>query len=120
MCWALRDTIDEYIDLYGTSEVQGDKLTDIEWHTVHVIKEFLEKLSMSTKACEAHKSTLNLFLPYTDYILAFFERYKVKYKDDLTFATMFNSGWKKMNKYYELTDKSPAYIAAIILYPGRK
>jgi hypothetical protein len=75
---------------------------------------------MSTKACEARESTLDLSFPCTDYILALFERYKVEYKDDLTFAIMFNSGWKKMNKYYELTDKSLAYIAAIILYPGRK
>ena len=25
-----------------------------------------------------------------------------------------------MNKYYELSDKSPAYITAIILHPSRK
>jgi hypothetical protein len=25
-----------------------------------------------------------------------------------------------MNKYYELSDKTPAYVAAIVLHPGRK
>jgi hypothetical protein len=33
---------------------------------------------------------------------------------------MFNSGWAKMDKYYKLTDKTPVYIAALVLYPSRK
>jgi hypothetical protein len=33
---------------------------------------------------------------------------------------MFNSGWKKIDKYYKLSDKTPANIAAIVLHPGRK
>jgi hypothetical protein len=35
-------------------------------------------------------------------------------------ALMFNSGWAKMEKYYNITDESPAYIAAIILDPNTK
>jgi hAT family C-terminal dimerisation region/BED zinc finger len=120
MCWALRDVIDEFIALHGTIDLLKDKLTDMEWATVRVIKDFLEKLAMSTKACESSESTLDLVLPCTDYILQIFEKHKNDYKDDPTFASMFNSGWKKMNKYYELSDKSPAYVAAIILHPSRK
>jgi len=47
---------------------------------------------MLTKACELKELTLDLSLPCTDYILALFERYKDEYKDDLTFALMFNLG----------------------------
>jgi hypothetical protein len=75
---------------------------------------------MSTKACELRELTLDLTLPCTNYILAFFKRYKNKYKNNLTFATMFNSGWKKIDKYYKLLNKTPANIAAIVLYPRRK
>jgi hypothetical protein len=75
---------------------------------------------MLTKACELRESTLDLIFPYTDYILMLFERYKNKYKNDLTFATMFNSGWKKIDKYYKLSDKTPANITAIVLYFRRK
>jgi hypothetical protein len=32
-----------------------------------------------------------------------------------TMASMFNSRWAKMEKYYNLIDESPAYIAAIVL-----
>jgi hypothetical protein len=120
MAWALRDIIDEFLNLYGDSDVIDDKLTDLEWSIVRVIKDFLEKLHMSTKACESRESTLDLSLPCTDYILSLFEKHKDIYKDDPTFATMFNSGWKKMAKYYELTDRTPVYIAAIVLHPSRK
>jgi hypothetical protein len=92
MAWALRDVINEFITLYGDSKVIDNKLTDIEWSTVRVIKDFLKKLSMSTKAYELKESTLDLSLPCTDYILSLFEKHKDAYKDDPTFATMFNSG----------------------------
>jgi len=55
--------IDEFIALHSTPDLEQDKLTDIEWHTVRVIKDFLEKLSMSTKACESAELTLNLTFP---------------------------------------------------------
>ena len=35
-------------------------------------------------------------------------------------APMFNSGWAKIDKYYQLSDSTPVYIAAIVLYPSRK
>jgi hAT family C-terminal dimerisation region len=119
-CWALRDIIDEFIELHGSNDLKKDQLTDEEWATVRVIKDFLEKLSMSTKACESRESTLDLSLPCSDYILSLFERLKTQYKDDPTFASMFNSGWAKMDKYYKLTDKTPAYVAAMVLHPSRK
>jgi len=75
---------------------------------------------MLTKAYESRESTLNLTLPSTDYILDLFKKMKTEYKDDPTFVSMFNSGWAKMDKYYKLTDKTPVYIAAMVLYPSRK
>jgi len=55
-----------------------------------------------------------------DYILSQFEKFKAEYKDDMIFSSMFNSGWAKMNKYYELSDDTPVYVAALVLYPSRK
>ncbi len=75
---------------------------------------------MSTKACKSKESTLDLSLPCTDYILSLFERLKDEYKDDPTIASMFNSGWAKMDKYYKLSDKTPVYVAAMVLHPSRK
>jgi hypothetical protein len=35
-------------------------------------------------------------------------------------APLYQNGWEKMDKYYRLTDESPAYTAAIVLHPGYK
>ena len=120
MCWMLRDVINEYITIYGTPKLKKDRLTNLDQATVRVIKDFLEKLLMLTKAYELRESTLDLSLPYTDYILSLFKRLKDEYKDDPTFALMFNSGQVKINKYYKLLDKTPVYVAAMVLYPSRK
>jgi hypothetical protein len=37
--------------------------------------------------------------------------------NDLFYAEI-NHGWIKLNKYYELTDRSAAYVAALILHPA--
>ena len=118
--WILRDAIEEFFDLYATPDLKADRLTDQEWATIRTIKDFLEKLSMSTKACESKQSTLDLTLPSTDYILSLFEKLKAEHKDNPIFSPMFNSGWSKMDKYYRLSDDTPAYIAAIVLHPSRK
>jgi hypothetical protein len=90
-CWIYRDAINEFIKLHGTADLKKDKLTNEEWATVQVIKDFLEKLLMLIKAYESKESTLDLSLPCTDYILSLFERFKTNYKDDPVFALMFNS-----------------------------
>ena len=69
---------------------------------------------------ESSVSTLDHVLPAMDYILEQFEQMKDKYRNNKTMASMFNSGWAKMEKYYNMTDESPAYVAAIILDPNAK
>ena len=120
VAWNLRDLIEEFFDIFADTEVTNDRLSDEEWAIIRTIKDFLKKLSMSTKACESKLSTLDLTLPVTDYILQQFETEKTKCKDDTIFGPMFNSGWKKMNKYYNLFDKTPVYAAALVLHPTRK
>ena len=62
------------------------------WNLRDVIKDFLEKLLMATKACKSKKLTLDLVLLLMDYILALFEKLKAKFKDNPIFSLMFNSG----------------------------
>ena len=35
-------------------------------------------------------------------------------------AAIFNSSWAKIEKYYRITDESPAYITGIVLDPNAK
>jgi hAT family protein len=55
-----------------------------------------------------------------DFILEQFEQFKERYKSDKIMGAMFNSGWAKMEKYYNMTDESPSYIVALVLDPNTK
>jgi hypothetical protein len=73
-----------------------------------------------TKALESDNSTLVDALIGIDYCLTLFKEGKDRFKDDPVLSSMFNSGWEKMEKYYKLSDRTPVYAAAIVLYPRRK
>ncbi|KAM4064711.1 transposase-like protein [Hirsutella rhossiliensis] len=75
---------------------------------------------MTTKALESSFATLDNVLLAMDFVLAQFEAGKEAHIDDPIMAPMYNSGWAKMDKYYCLTDESPAYVAAIVLHPSHK
>ena len=55
-----------------------------------------------------------------DFILELFKEGKVLFQDDLVLAPCINSGWSKLAKYYNKTTESPAYVAALVLYPAYK
>jgi hypothetical protein len=91
-CLNLQGAINDFFNQYTTADLLKDQLIDVEWDTVQKIKEFLEKLKMTTKVCESRYSTLDLVLPLMDYILAQFERFKENNQNDVIMALMFNSG----------------------------
>jgi len=84
------------------------------------IHEFLDLLLQTTLALESYNSTLDTVLPTMDFVLEQFEIFKKKHKDHTVLAPMFNLGWAKMEKYYTLTNNSPAYLATIVLNPNFK
>ena len=53
-------------------------------------------------------------------ILEYYEEWKSTYNQHPILISMVNARWKKIDKYYNLTDSSPAYIASIILDPNLK
>jgi hypothetical protein len=55
-----------------------------------------------------------------EWVLEHFERGKVEYAEDLFLLPCINMGWMKLNKYYGLTNKSPAYVSAVVLDPAQK
>lgn len=61
-------------------------------------------------------------IPAFEYLLELFERAKDEYKDELEHHYRANCqlAWQKLNDYYSLLDKSPAYLAAVILHPRYK
>ena len=116
----LRDAIDGYFNKWMEADCAGDELSAEDWTILEKIKSFLEKLKMTTKALESSFATLDHVLLAMDFVLAQFEAGKEAFADDPVMAPMYNSGWAKLDKYYRLTDESPAYVAAIVLHPSHK
>ncbi|CEJ82383.1 Putative Transposase-like protein [[Torrubiella] hemipterigena] len=117
---SLRDAIDGYFNKWIEPDCAGDELSSEDWIILGKIKSFLEKLKMTTKALESSFATLDNVLLAMDFMLAQFELGKETHRDDPIMAPMYNSGWAKLDKYYCLTDESPAYVAAIVLHPSHK
>lgn len=99
---------------------QDDKLTANEWQIAEVIRNFLKAFKETTKRLESDNSTLCDALIGIDFCLGLYETAETEYKDHPVLGPMFNTGWETMEKYYILTDRTPAYSAAIILHPSRK
>jgi hAT family C-terminal dimerisation region len=55
-----------------------------------------------------------------DFLLSKFEAARIEYADDSFMAPCINAGWAKLDTYYALTERSSAYVAAIVLSPHRK
>ena len=114
------EAIRKYVQRHITEDLAKDELTDADWSVLRDIHEFLDRLLQTTLALESHNSTLDKVLPAMDFVLEQFEVFKEKHKYHPMLGPMFDSGWAKMDKYYTLTDESPAYLAAIILNPNFK
>ena len=112
--------IKDYFESYAGDDIALDELSDSDWEVLHKVWDFLDDLNATLTALEGNTATLEKVLPSMDYILEQFEKLKEVYKDDPIMAPMVNSGWAKMEKYYTLTEESPAYVAALVLRPSRK
>jgi hypothetical protein len=116
----LYDAILAYFDQYIDDECRLDELSEDDWELLRYIQEFLESIAQTTKALESNSSTLDVVLPAIDFILSKFKEGKKEFKDHPQLSKMFNSGWSKLNKYYQLTKETPVYVAALVLNPRYK
>ena len=119
----LQEAIDEYCQEFKAElsvDHTDDILSNTDWETLTEIKGFLEKLLYSTKALESLESCIDLMLPNFEYILKIFETAKELNATNHIISPMVNSGWQKLQKYYELSDESHVYVTALILNPRRK
>ncbi|KAI9655949.1 MAG: hypothetical protein M1829_000459 [Trizodia sp. TS-e1964] len=59
-------------------------------------------------------------LPALETLLSHVELMKTEYATHKPLATSLNEAWFKLRDYYEKMDESPAYAAALMLYPRHK
>lgn len=80
----------------------------------------LKNFADATLATEGHASSIDLTLQSMDFLLYKFEQAKDRYDLDPFLGPCCNAGWKKLDKYYSMTDRTPAYSAALVLCPRFK
>jgi hypothetical protein len=95
---------------------------DQEWKDIKKLIKFLEFYRNTTQACEGRFATIDVILPTMDFLLEQLEAgwKDLIYKHDPFMHPAIKAGWKKLNKYYNLTGRSIAYTAAIVLCPTMK
>ena len=101
-------------------DLHKDLLTTEEWRTLGHIYEFLRNFHDATKATEGHQHTLEQILPTMDFLVSIFEDAIEEFKDHAFLSQSLQTGLTKLLKYWNRTQRSPAYIAAIVLDPTTK
>lgn len=126
----LKDAIELYQQEYKDDKdepLDEDLLTTNDWQELGQLLLLLKPLKTCSKAVQSdgkdcHHGSLFENLQAMDFLLSTLEDLKKKhnYLPDSHFKASINLGWKKLNKYYTLSDDTAAYRAAILLHPHFK
>lgn len=121
----LRDAIHNYQDDPGSEFDHADYLTQQDWLQLREMLALLQPLFEASERVQTQGTThgaLHDVLTTTDYCLTHLETAKNKLTntDPVTWRTSVNLGWQKLDQYYTITDRNPAYIMAVFLHPCYK
>jgi hypothetical protein len=132
----LRGAIDQFIVAaiadQGPSTPAGerldhDQLTPVDWDDLETLMKLLDPFKEVTMDLQGNirgeKMNGAIFdvLPAMDMLLQQLEVAKTAYQRQKSpFATCINLAWVKLDEYYSKTDRSPIYVASVILDPRLK
>ena len=114
----VRNAIEIYIDKNSTSE--DDRLERREWKLLEKIQKILALFKLATKAMEGHQATLTHLLPSLDFLLNTYSQALTDNREDRILSSMIRMAWAKLDKDFSATDRSPVYIAVVVLNPKCK
>ncbi|CEJ83197.1 hypothetical protein VHEMI03217 [[Torrubiella] hemipterigena] len=115
----LQDAINTYT-LMNRIDLQDDILNDNDWAQLESLIEYLEAYEHGTLACEGRYSTVDTIIPITEFLLEIFEDGRQKHINDPFLGPCCQAGWDKLEKYYNKTSESCAYVGAVVLVPTHK
>jgi hypothetical protein len=126
----LKDAIELYQGHFKGDEdepLDDDVLTSDDWLELRELLDLLlplriVSLTLQSNGKDCNHGSLWQALPAIDYLMTKLETLKAKHKflPNTHFKAAINLGWKKLNKYYTLSDTTPAYRAAIVIHPAKK
>lgn len=108
--------------------LEADCLSNDDWHELKLVMDLLKPLKQQSffvqadGGSEVTHGSLHEAFTSIDYLLTKLEEAKRQhhYAPHGHFKASINLGWKKLNKYYALTDATPAYRVAVVLHPHYK
>jgi hypothetical protein len=108
-----------YQDKYYDS-LKDNYLTPEDWQTLRETRNFLQPFWRITQLTEGYRATLDQTLFTMDVLHKHYNRAFEKYKDNQQVLGCVLTSWYVFDKYYQLSDESPVYAAALILHPSRR
>ena len=97
--------------------IQKDNLNHDEWDTVRKTIAILRPFKDTTKSLEGDSTTLDKVLQSMDFLIKYVKSKQDKHAADTTLLASLLTIWFAFNKYYKLTNKTPAYAATLLLNP---
>jgi hypothetical protein len=130
----LKDPIDLFISRHvapqraGEQTLADDRLLEDDWeqikHLLRLLKPFRDlTLRLEGKGKTGSRGAVWEILPAMDLLLEHLESAKAEYEHTHEYThvkTAINNAWLVLDKYYNLTEMSPIYVAAVVLNPKCK
>jgi hypothetical protein len=108
-------------------DLREDILSPEEWEGVTEVIQVLKPLLHYTKKAERRTTGLQDWVPIVDKLISHFydasQRFKAMANDGAVYEWLHiccEKAWDKLNEYYKLADKSPAYYTAMVMDPSLK
>jgi hypothetical protein len=119
----LRERLDGYVRLVD-EELEDSRLSEEDWTELSQLATLLapfEKITHTAQGNNQGQGSIVSVLLSMDMLLSRLEEIK---ENSTTTSSAFrltvDAAWRKLNKYYSLTDRSPVYVITTILHPCMK
>ena len=125
----LKDALELYQHHYKNDEDEPcneDLLTSDDWIELASLLQLLKplkevSLTLQSDGKDCNHGSLWESLTAMDFLMTRLEELKQHlFLAESHFKACINLGWTKLNKYYTLSDSTPAYRAAIVVHPSKK
>lgn len=105
--------------------ILNDYLSVDDWSVITELRNILQPLKAATIALQGHGSGASFgviwqVIPSMEKLLTHFEQLRQIHRPTESYSHLayhVNLGWQKLDKYYNLTDRAPVYVAAVVLHP---
>ncbi|TKA63593.1 hypothetical protein B0A49_09385, partial [Cryomyces minteri] len=115
----LRSAINEFTAIH-LSKLQDDALSFDDWRFLELTAQFPQPFHRVTKETEGDFATLDMALFTMDVLVQHFKKSQSRYAANQALSSSILTGWYAFGKWYNKSDETAVYAAALILNPQRK